>query len=161
MITVYADGLAEPNPGRATWAFIAYDDDRKVITSQCEALPGTKTNNDAEYIAFGKALAWILSRVKSMQSAPLIAERKFLLLSDSQLVLKQVRGEWACNKDALIRYRDRCRELMAQIEAAGIELSLNWVPSEQNKADEQTRVAYKKAFGIDPPTRPKRNYETS
>lgn len=146
MITIYTDGICEPNPGKAAWAFIVFRDGQEIHRAY-GALNGKKTNNDAEYVAFGKALRWIQENASYSQEVA--------LLSDSQLVLHQVAGDWACNKEHLRRYVERCRELLADLRSK-VRLTYDWVSGDSNPADEITRIAYRQDYGINPPIRHKK-----
>ena len=131
MTDVYSDGICDPNPGTACWAFVVHDGTRVTVTQQ-GALAGLQTNNTAEYAGFGKALAWILTQPPG----------EFTLYTDSQLVLNQVAGQWACNVERLEVLRDRCKELIEQIKEAGSKIELQWISGAKNPADGPTRDAY-------------------
>jgi len=150
--TIYADGLAEPNPGRATYAFVVYDCDGKMLAERHAYIGDNRTNNYAEYMGVGHALAWVRDHAKENPSCA------YTVLSDSQLVVKQVSGEYACNKEELRRFRERCAALMDEIGRDVVELE--WVKGDDNKADIYTRVAYKEEFGVMPPTRRKKFQST-
>lgn len=137
--TVCADGICEPNPGQGCWAFIVYNEKDEVVHQDSGSVEGWTTNNVAEYFAVGKALKWML------ENHP---EAYINLFSDSQLVLKQISGQWECNKDNLRNLRDRCREL-----AQKLNVEFLWVSGEDNPADVLTRVAYLEATGKEPPVR--------
>jgi ribonuclease HI len=137
-IKIYVDGIAEPNPGHACWAWLAKIDGR--VVGQDSGYIGPKiTNNVAEYFAAGHALKWLTEQPE-----------KYVVnfYSDSQLVLNQISGAWACNKDDLRKLRDRCRSLIE-----GLSINFAWISGASNPADELTREAYRKHAGKEPPTR--------
>jgi ribonuclease HI len=137
-IEIYVDGIAEPNPGHACWAWLAKIDGR--VVGQDSGYIGPKiTNNVAEYFAAGHALKWLCD-----QPEEFIVD----FYSDSQLVLNQISGDWACNKDDLRKLRDRCRKLMK-----GLSINLAWIPGAENPADELAREAYRTHVGKEPPQR--------
>ena len=84
-------------------------------------LPYTKeqTNNSGEYKAVILALA----------IAIVVKLEEVEVLTDSQLVAKQVSGEWACRAKHLLPLRDRVREF-AQLTKA----TIRWIPREENLA---------------------------
>lgn len=86
MITIYTDGGSRGNPGKAASAFIAVKDSQ-IIKQQSKYL-GTATNNEAEYNAIILALENIL-------------EKDITIISDSQLVVNQIQGNWKINKQHL------------------------------------------------------------
>lgn len=137
-ISIYVDGIAEPNPGHACWAWLAKLDG-EVVAKDSGYIGPRSTNNVAEYYAAGLALKW------------LCAQREEFIISfysDSQLVLNQISGAWACNKADLRKLRDRCRSLIE-----GLSINFAWISGASNPADELTREAYRKHVGREPPAR--------
>jgi ribonuclease HI len=119
-VVLYFDGLCEPNPGGwATFAWVALARDGSVVGQGGKISPPTRTNtnNWAEYSGLNEGLLWL-----QMQGVTGIRVR-----GDSQLVVKQVTGEWACNAPAL-------RELHAEaVRRLGLTQStLEGVPREKN-----------------------------
>lgn len=142
-LTIHFDGACEPtNPGGvATCGWIIRDANGAAINTGskfvCRGLGAT--NNVAEYCALGFALNWLAS-VKTA----LPAECHLDIHGDSKLVICQVKGEWACNRDHLRKLRDRCRELLAQFKTHTLE----WIPREANgTADALSRQAYEEHTG--------------
>ncbi len=145
MITIFCDGLCEPNPnGYATCAFIAFEGETKtgsgakVIHRQfgCIKHPGENaTNNEAEYRAVRAAMRWAHKRDKSA---------KYTIKTDSRLVVMQVAGNWNCNSENLQFLQSECHRLFCEL----VKTELEWIPREENfKADELTRIAYRQARG--------------
>lgn len=140
-ILLYFDGSCEPNPGGlGTWGFVIRD-----IPTFTEAVyangviePGKSvmTNNAAEYVAVGKGLAWLLENVKGI-----LAPNDLLMITgDSQLVLKQLLGEWKCNADNLIPLKNRCLELLRQLKC---KWTTHHIKRDQNAlADALSQAAY-------------------
>jgi ribonuclease HI len=99
-LVVNVDGGARGNPGPAAIAAVASTPDGEVIESRGEAI-GTATNNVAEYRAL--LLGIELAREQGAAEVELIG--------DSELIVKQVKGEYRV-KDAGLR------PLHAQVRAA-------------------------------------------
>lgn len=137
-ISIYVDGICEPNPGHACWAWLAKIDG-EVVAKDFGYIGPRSTNNVAEYYAAGFALKWLKE-----QSEEFIVN----FYSDSKLVLNQISGEWACNKEQLAKLRDRCRDLLE-----GLSINMFWISGAQNPADALTREAYRKTVGKEPPRR--------
>lgn len=143
-ITLYCDGLCEPrNPGGwACWGWVAVDDDGQVLAHGHGCLPGAApehTNNVAEYHAVLAALRWAYRQ----------NYKHLVVCSDSQLVIHQADGRWACNAPGL-------QGLLARVRQAEALLNITWawVPRERNEtADHYSRVAYREATGRRPPVR--------
>jgi ribonuclease HI len=149
MKTIFCDGLTEPRFSSQKYsccAFVAFEGDvdgtkplaelPKPITAQhaCIARPGQdSTNNIAEYRAVRAALNWLVAKGE---------QDEVELRTDSQLVVRQISGAYACNKDHLRVLRDDCRVLLEKLP----NVRIVWVAREQNiPADELTNVAYAEA----------------
>ncbi len=135
VITICCDGLCEPNPGgHACWAFIATDSNGRKVGSEygCMGSGSGMTNNIAEYRAVLNALTY--AAAKGWHD-------NLLIQTDSQLVINQIVGEWACNSAAL-------QPLCCQAQVLGQQLGalFQWVPRAQNtEADALSRRAYMEA----------------
>lgn len=81
-IEIYTDGAARGNPGNAAWAFVFVEEGR--VIAEDAGFLGTATNNIAEYQAVICALS--AARARGYRAAA--------LCSDSELVVRQVRGEY-------------------------------------------------------------------
>lgn len=82
-LIIYSDGGARGNPGPAGVGIVIYDENKKVVQELGEYL-GEQTNNQAEY----KALILGLVRAKTLGAEELVC------YLDSELVVKQMRGEY-------------------------------------------------------------------
>jgi ribonuclease HI len=118
-LVVNVDGGARGNPGPAAIAAVASTPGGEVVDSRGEAI-GTATNNVAEY----RALLLGIELAREHDAA------EVELIGDSELIVKQVTGEYKV-KDAGLR------PLHAQVRAAleGFDRwSLRHVRREQNAA---------------------------
>jgi len=116
-LVVHVDGGARGNPGPAAIAAVLTDADGIVVDEQAETI-GHATNNVAEY----RALLLGIERARALGG------RELELVGDSELIVKQVRGEYRV-KDASLR------ELHSQVKAALADLdrwSIRNVPREEN-----------------------------
>lgn len=152
-LKIHADGICEPNPGKAAWAFIVFDETGEVFAKKNGYLGDGKTNNYAEYTAVGKAALWCVelacgSHVDQTKETKYEIE----ILSDSMLVVNQVNGSWECHDKRLCALRDCVKELFCL--HGGIALS--WVRGTENQADVLTRHAYRDATGFYPMPRVKK-----
>ena len=93
---LYTDGGARGNPGPAAFAYVLEADDGTVLAARGESI-GVATNNVAEYRALVAGLARALE----------LAVPEVEVRSDSELLVKQMRGEYKVKKDTL-------RELVAE-----------------------------------------------
>ena len=156
MILLYFDGACEPNPGGvATFGFIIRD-----LPGRAEPVLGSGviaptsvpvTNNVAEWVALGKALAFVDANYRSVLKPA--GEHQLLISGDSKLVIEQLNGRWACNADNLKPLLARCRELLKSIDC---EWSATWIGRDFNTAtDHLTQSAYVGATGKPFPLREK------
>ena len=142
-LIIHCDGLCEPNPGKASWAFVVFDETGASIFVDSGYLGDGKTNNYAEYTAVGKAAVWCSKNAKN---------KEIEIFTDSMLVVNQVNGEWKCNEKLHI--------LKKRIEELFIEhgfISLKWVKGTENQADILTRKAYLDVVGAYPKPRIKQS----
>jgi ribonuclease HI len=86
---LWTDGGARGNPGPAAYAFVLEAEDGTVLEARGESI-GIATNNFAEYSAL----------VAGLKRAAEAGVSELEVLSDSELMVKQMRGEYRVkNKD--------------------------------------------------------------
>jgi ribonuclease HI len=131
MITVYFDGLCYPkNPcGVAAYGYLIYRDGQPIYKGFRAVGEGKgMTNNMAEYEGLMAAAQWLRDEG---------IEEKIVIKGDSQLVIKQMKGEWKINSATSKKYVPQIRRLLQ-----GKEVSFSWIPREENEeADQLSRVA--------------------
>jgi len=111
------DGGARGNPGPAGYGVRIERDDGTSVELK-EAL-GVTTNNVAEYRGLIAALAWAAAHGVS----------RLHVRSDSELLVKQMRGEYRVKHEGLKPLSGEARRLVAQIG----DVRFEHVPREQNK----------------------------
>jgi ribonuclease HI len=124
---LYVDGASRGNPGPAAigWVIVTGDG----IFTEGSRRIGTTTNNCAEYEAL----------VHGLSVAAESGFDRVEVRSDSELVVRQVTGEWSVNDPDLREYRVRVRELLTEFGS----WSLSHVPREINeRADELANEAF-------------------
>jgi ribonuclease HI len=112
------DGGSRGNPGPAAWGVVILDAAGRAVEGFAAAI-GRATNNVAEYTALLEALAIALARDADDVE----------LLADSELVVKQVRGEYKVKHPDLIPLHAEALRLIASIR----RFKIGHVPREQNK----------------------------
>ena len=120
--TLSTDGGARGNPGPAAYAYVLEAEDGTVLAAHGEAI-GVATNNVAEYSAL----------VAGLEKAVEVGVSELEVISDSELMVKQMRGEYRVKNEAL-------RELSAQASRLARKLgsvSYTAVRREQNKLADQ------------------------
>jgi len=122
-LVAYVDGGSQGNPGPSGIG---------VIIDGCEDGPvriskwiGHQDNNVAEYVALLEALQYALNR----------KARKLHVYSDSEVVVRQMTGEYVCRSPRLYSLHWTCRKL-----ARALSFSISHVPRENNA--EANRLAH-------------------
>jgi ribonuclease HI len=131
---LYTDGGARGNPGPAAYGYVLETEDGTVLHAHGEAI-GVATNNVAEY----RALVAGLARAADAG----IAELE--VVSDSELLVKQMRGEYRVKNAALRVLWDEAQCLVDGFE----RVAFSAVRREENElADRLVNEALDRAAGL-------------
>lgn len=95
---VYFDGACRGNPGPAAIGWVIVTDDG--IVGEGSHRIGRATNNQAEYRAL----------IEALEAAQSYGFEEVILQGDSELVVKQIRGEYAARDPTLRELRVEARE---------------------------------------------------
>jgi probable phosphoglycerate mutase len=87
---LFTDGGARGNPGPAAYGYVLESEDGDVLAAHGEAI-GTATNNVAEYRAL----------IAGLEKALDLGADELEVVSDSELLVKQMRGEYKVKNAAL------------------------------------------------------------
>jgi len=118
---MHIDGAARGNPGPAAYAVVLARPGEAVIE---EAQPiGEATNNVAEYTAL----------VEGLGLAAELGVKKLSLHSDSELLVKQMNGEYRVKNPDLLELYQEAKRLIGRFE----RVTLSHVRREQNKRADQ------------------------
>jgi len=98
------DGGARGNPGPAAFAYVLEADGGTVLAAHGEAI-GVATNNVAEYRAL----------VAGLQKAAELGVSELEVVSDSELLVKQMRGEYRVKNEALRELSQRAAAVARRI----------------------------------------------
>jgi ribonuclease HI len=101
---LFTDGGARGNPGPAAYAYVLEAQDGTVLAAHGEAI-GSATNNVAEYRAL----------VEGLRKAGELAVSDVEVISDSELLVKQMRGEYRVKNEALRELADEAHRLGRQL----------------------------------------------
>jgi len=115
---IYTDGGARGNPGPAAAGGVIIADDGSTVAEISEYL-GITTNNVAEY----RALILVLERAIGA------GFREADICIDSELIVKQLSGEYRVKDEKMIPLHQRVKNLLSQFQAA----TINHVGRDQNK----------------------------
>src|SRR5438874_8254845 len=109
-LVAHIDGGARGNPGPAGYGVLIEDQSGKPIAELSEYL-GHQTNNYAEYSGLIAALEYALSH----------PGKALKVLSDSELMVKQLRGEYKVRNAALQDFYGQARKLIRELQWFSIE----------------------------------------
>jgi ribonuclease HI len=102
---LYTDGGARGNPGPAAYGYVLEADDGTVLAARGEAI-GVATNNVAEYRGLIAGLAQALD----------LAVPHVEVVSDSELLVKQMRGEYKVRNETLQTLQAKAARLAAELD---------------------------------------------
>lgn len=120
-IKIYCDGGARGNPGPGAAAFVATNQDGKVIDKSGVFL-GVTTNNQAEYN--GVLLAF--SFLKNLKEEP----KKVNFFLDSELITNQLAGRYKIKDKKLQMLAVRIKNIEKEL---GAKINYTHIPRSQNK----------------------------
>lgn len=120
--TLYFDGASLGNPGKRAIGVVLKTPTK---TYRFKKKIGIGTNNQAEYYAL----------IAGMMLAKKLGVEELTVKGDSQLVIKQMRGEYRVREPNLRKLYEKAKEL----EKAFKRVSYEWIPREEN--EEADRLA--------------------
>ena len=115
---IHIDGASRGNPGEAGFG-ISVQDERGATQAELYGYLGRASNNVAEYQALLHALRWARAR----------GARAVRVYSDSELVVRQVNGQYRVKHPDMIPLHREATALMRQLDSA----TISHVRREQNK----------------------------
>ena len=118
-LIIYTDGAARGNPGPAAIGVILKDEKGNVIATISRRLAPT-TNNQAEYRAI----------IAGLEKAVSLGVKNVSVKSDSELVVKQINGQFKIKNTALRPLYQKVVQLTGLLES----FSISYLPREQNAA---------------------------
>jgi ribonuclease HI len=107
--TAHIDGGARGNPGPAAYGVVVRGADGKMLAELAKYL-GIQTNNFAEYSGLLAALEYA-----QQQNFPALK-----IFSDSELLVKQMKGQYKVNHPVLRKLHTRAQELVGGLKAFSI-----------------------------------------
>ena len=117
-IKLYTDGGSRGNPGQAAIGCVLEDPvEGKIIREHAERI-GIATNNVAEYRAL----------IEGLKIAKRYHPNRLICFSDSQLIVKQLKGEYRVKMEALKPYFEEIMSLTGEFR----EIEFRHIPREDN-----------------------------
>ncbi|MBI4188589.1 MAG: ribonuclease HI family protein [Chloroflexi bacterium] len=115
---IFTDGASRGNPGPAAIGVLIRDEQGRLMATVSQAI-GTATNNQAEYRAM----------IAALEKAIGLGVRQVEVYSDSELLVKQINGQYRVKNESLKSLYQRVKLLQGQLDA----FTLKYVPREQNR----------------------------
>ena len=132
-LIAHSDGGARGNPGPAGYGVVIKDETGRKVSALSEYL-GHQTNNFAEYQGLIAALEYALKH----------GPKALKLISDSELLVRQIKGIYKVKNAVLQDLHGRAKELIAQMDW----FSIGHAFREQNQeADQLANEAMDKGMG--------------
>jgi ribonuclease HI len=132
-LTAYCDGGARGNPGPSGYGVVIQDQSGKKVAALSEYL-GHQTNNFAEYRGLIAALEYAVKH----------GHKALKVVSDSELLVRQIKGIYKVKNLALKDLHARANELIAQLDWFSIGHVLR---GHNQQADELANAAMDKGMG--------------
>ena len=106
-VSIYIDGGARGNPGPAAAGVVIHDDNHARTLLEAGFFLGTMTNNAAEYH----------SLIRAVQHAVKLGVKTANVLSDSQLLVRQITGEYRVKSADLRPLHEQAQRLMLRFDS--------------------------------------------
>lgn len=132
-VVAYCDGGSRGNPGPSGFGVLIQDKNGAILAELSEFL-GKRTNNYAEYSALLAALNYAVE-----QGHP-----RLRVISDSELMVKQIKGQYRVNSPELKPLHEEARHRIALLEGFEIQHVLR---EKNRKADELANLAMDRGMG--------------
>ena len=132
-LVAHSDGGARGNPGPAGYGVVIKDESGRKVAALSEYL-GHQTNNFAEYQGLIAALEYAIEH----------GPKALKLISDSELLVRQIKGIYKVKNPTLKDLHGRAQELIAQLEWFSIGHALR---EHNQEADRLANEAMDKGMG--------------
>ncbi|NBR15889.1 MAG: reverse transcriptase-like protein, partial [Crocinitomicaceae bacterium] len=103
---LYFDGCSKSNPGLSGSGSVIYDANNNEIWTDAYFVGNKQTNNFAEYTGLYRGL----------MEANKMGLKQLAVFGDSNLVIKQMKGEFKVNSENLIGIYEECKKLANKFE---------------------------------------------
>lgn len=127
-VIICTDGASRGNPGPAAIGATIKDEQGKLIARISQRI-GQATNNQAEYRAV----------IAALEEATRLGAKQVDMNSDSQLVVRQINGEYRVKKAALKPLYQQAKKLQSLFNG----FTITYIPRQQNQeADNLANMAF-------------------
>ncbi|MGC1784558.1 MAG: ribonuclease HI family protein [Acidobacteriaceae bacterium] len=139
-VTAFTDGGSRGNPGPSGYGVVVQSEDGAVLAELSEFL-GMRTNNVAEYSGMLAALEYALAN----------GHVRLRVVSDSELMVKQMRGQYRVQSPELRPLFEEAKRRAAKLDAFQIEHVLR---GKNKRADELANKAMDRGMRKSSPAQP-------
>ena len=116
-LTIFTDGASRNNPGESGAGVLILRENKPVV--KLARYLGKTTNNIAEYTA----------AIMGMEHAVKLGASSVRLFADSELLVKQLNGQYKVKNEGLKSLHHKVKELIAKIGSVEVQ----YIPRESNK----------------------------
>lgn len=116
-VIIFTDGASQGNPGPAAIGAIIKDEQGRVIASISQGI-GRATNNQAEYRAI----------IAALENAIKLGASQVEIRSDSELVVRQINGQYRVKNAALKPLYQQVKHQQSQLDS----FTITHIPREEN-----------------------------
>ncbi len=142
-IIIYTDGGSRGNPGKAAIGVVFCNEKEQPIKKYGEYLGDNLTNNDAEY----NAIIFALKKFKAFFGKAIAENSDVELRSDSELVVKQLNGEYKLSDPKIQQFFIEIWNLKMDFKS----IKFKHIPRERNsEADRLVNEALDQQMGAKP-----------
>ncbi len=128
---IYADGASQGNPGPAAIGGTIKDEEERLLASISQRI-GRATNNQAEYRAL----------IAALEKAISLGVSETDVYSDSELIVRQINGNYRVKNASLKPLYQRVKQLQSQLDRFTITHIPRWLNTEADKLAEAALAAY-------------------
>src|SRR6476661_3159949 len=132
-LIAHSDGGARGNPGPSGYGVVIQDEAGRKVAALSQYL-GHQTNNFAEYQGLIAALEYAIEH----------GHKALKLVSDSELLVRQIKGIYKVKSSTLQELHGRAKELIAQLDWFSIDHALR---EHNREADDLANQAMDKGMG--------------
>ncbi|MEK7526208.1 MAG: ribonuclease HI family protein [Patescibacteria group bacterium] len=125
VLKVFTDGGSRGNPGPAAAGVYITLGEQEVFKGG--KYLGETTNNIAEYKALVLAVNWVLSNFSKH------SVKEVLFTMDSELIVKQIKGEYKVKDEKLKEHYIFVNEKLSQLKLSGVNYQFRHVKRHENK----------------------------
>jgi ribonuclease HI len=119
MYKLYFDGASRGNPGIASYGGVIYNEEDDEVLTYRKKMPRVATNNVAEYNAI----------LAGLRHAVGLKIKELDVYGDSNLIIKQMNGEWKVKNERMKTFYNACKKLEKHFDI----ISYTHVYRENNK----------------------------